>query len=267
MSSPNSSSWFDTLWRNVIEERVAPLRADRPVLLSFLVFLVLTGAIVPLSLDYWLHDPGFLTNVVAEIHGMLLDLLLFGCLLLWFDQKAERRRRIEQYENAIEDFLGWATEEAMYRTVGNIRRLNREGAVPETLKNAYLRDADLKGADLAETSLHGADLSEADLQNADLSDTYLGNADFSGANLRKADLSGAHFGVFPGMLAPDDERATTLSGAYLRGADLRNIRNASAETFAEARTLYKARLDPELEDEIEEVYPELLEPRASDMPE
>jgi len=262
MPSP-SSSWLDLRSLNVVDRWIAPLRVERPVLLSFLVFLLLSGAVVPVSLDYWLNEPEFLTNVVAEVHGVLLDLLLFGCLLLWFDQKAERRRRIERYENAIEDFLGWETEEAMYRTVGNIRRLNREGAVPETLKGAYLKNADLKGADLSKASLHGATLVGADLANADLSDTYLGNADFSEANLRKADLSGAHFGVFAGMPAPDDARNTVLSGAILRGADLREIRNATADTFAEVETLFKARLDPDLEARIETEYPELLEPHAA----
>jgi len=61
--------------------------------------------------------------VLAEAHGTLLDLLLFGCLLLWFDQKAERKRRIEKYTNAINDLLGWKNEMATYRIVGNVRRL------------------------------------------------------------------------------------------------------------------------------------------------
>lgn len=261
-----SSSWLRSFWQDLVDRRLAALRADRPVLLSFFVFVLVSALIVPLSLDYWMNEPNFLVNLLAEAHGVLLDLLLFGCLLLWFEQKAERRRRIERYENAISDFLGWNTEEAMHRITGNIRRLNREGAVPDTLKDAYLRGADLKGAHLSETSLHGADLTGADLQHADLSDAYLGNADLSEANLRKADLSGAHFGVFSGMMASDGERDTTLTEAHLRGADLRGIRNATAETFAETRTLYKARLDPELEAEIEEQYPELLKPQRSERP-
>ncbi|MFB6232025.1 MAG: pentapeptide repeat-containing protein [Salinibacter sp.] len=261
--SSSSSSWSELFSLNIVERRIAPLRADRPVLLSFLVFLVLAGAIAPLSLDYWTGDPEFPVNLIAEVHGTLLDLLLFGCLLLWFDQKAERRRRIEKYINAIRDLLGWESEMATYRIVGNIRRLNREGAAPETLKNAYLTETDLKGADLSETSVHKADLSGTNLQNADLSDAYLGTADFSGANLQKVDFSGAHFGVFAGMAASEDEQETVLTGANLRGADLRGIRSATASTFAEAETLFKARLDADLEAEIEEKYPELLEPHAA----
>jgi len=263
MATSPFSSWKDVFSFQLVEQKIAPLRADRPVLLSFLVFLCGAAVVIPMSLDYWLNEPEFLLNVFAEAHGVLLDLLLFGCLLLWFDQKAERKRRIEQYENAINDFLGWNTKEAMYRIVGHVRRLNRERSTPETLKDAYLKAADLQAADLSETSLHGATLAGADLQEANLSDTYLGNADFSGADLRKANLSGAHFGVFAGTPSPDEQKHTDLTDAVLRGADLRHVRNATADTFADAATLYKARLDPDLEAEIEAKHPELLEPQAA----
>jgi hypothetical protein len=130
MASSTASSWRDWFSLNVIERWIAPLRVDRPVLLSFLVFLAVGGILVPLSLDAWLGNPEFLTNVLAEAHGTLLDLLLFGCLLLWFDQKAERKRRIEKYTNAINDLLGWDAEMATYRIVGNVRRLTRRRRPP-----------------------------------------------------------------------------------------------------------------------------------------
>jgi len=253
----------ESSWTNVVERTIAPLRADRPVLLSFLVFLALAALVGPLSLEYWRSEPEFLLNVAAEAHGVLFDLLLFGCLLLWFEQKAEKRRRVDRYKNAIEDFLGWESEEAMYRIVGNIRRLNRDGESPDSLKDAYLADADLKGADLSEASLDGATLSGADLQHADLSGAYLGTADLTGANLRKADLSGAHLGVFSGMVGSGDGQHTTLTDASLRAADLRGLRHAEASDFADVRTLYKARLDEDLRSALEEASPDLLEPQPT----
>ncbi|WP_158666460.1 pentapeptide repeat-containing protein [Salinibacter altiplanensis] len=262
MPSQVPSSWSNWFSRTLIEETIAPLRVERPVLLSFLVFLIGAGLVIPLSLEYWLNEPEFLLNVLAEAHGVLLDLLLFGCLLLWFDQKAERRRRIEKYTNAINDLLGWEHEMATYRIVGNIRRLNQEETPPETLKDAYLQGADLRDADLSETSVHRADLADADLQSVNLSDAYLGTADFTGAHLRKADLSEAHFGVFAGVVSSEETQETRLVGADLRGADLRGIRNATAQTFADVKTLFGARLDPDLEADIEVEYPELLEPQV-----
>lgn len=257
MPSPEAS------WTDLIERTIAPLRADRPVLLSFLVFLCLAALVGTVSLDYWRTEPDFLLNVAAEAHGVLFDLLLFGCLLLWFEQKAEKRRRIERYQNAIEDFLGWESAEAMHRIVGNIRRLNREGESPQSLKDAYLAGADLKGADLSEASLDGAVLTDADLRHADLSGAYLGTADLTGADLRKADLSGAHLGVFAGMVGSDDDQHTILTNASLRAADLRGLRHAEAADFADARTLYKARLDDDLRAALEQTAPDLLEPDPS----
>ncbi|WP_157942149.1 pentapeptide repeat-containing protein [Salinibacter altiplanensis] len=110
--------------------------------------------------------------------------------------------------------------------------------------------------------MHRADLADADLQSVNLSDAYLGTADFTGAHLRKADLSEAHFGVFAGVVSSEETQETRLVGADLRGADLRGIRNATAQTFADVKTLFGARLDPDLEADIEVEYPELLEPQV-----
>jgi hypothetical protein len=43
----STSSWSDWLSLNIVERWIAPLRADRPLLLSFLVFLAVNGIRVP----------------------------------------------------------------------------------------------------------------------------------------------------------------------------------------------------------------------------
>ena len=93
-------------------------------------------------------------------------------------------------------------------------------------KRANLSNADLYGADLSSANLSGtvmqyADLSRADLINADLSDAYLRRA-----NLSRADLSEV-FGL--------------------------NI-----EQLSKVKTLYKAKLDPELIVQVKDRYPHLL---------
>jgi hypothetical protein len=255
----NRSASFGGFSISSLEDRLETLRIDRPVLLSLSIFVVLGIATGSIAWDYWRGDPEFVANVVAELHGMLMDLLLFGCLLLWLDQKAERRRRIRRYRDSIEDFLGWRSDEALHRIVGNIRRLNRENETPETLKNAYLNGANLQDVDLSNASLTGADLSGADLVHASLANTYLGSVDLRGANLQEANLAGAHFGEFVRRMGDEGASRTRLADANLRGANLRGIRNADAKTFADVATLYKARLDPDLEAALQEAHPELLD--------
>jgi hypothetical protein len=246
-----------------LERRIEILRAERPVLLSFLVFLVVAGAVVPASLDYWTGSPDFIANLYAEAHGVLMDLLLFGCLLLWFDRKAERQRRLDRYRDELNDFLGWRSDHAKHRLVGTIRRMNREGESPNSLKKAYLHGADLEGADLSGVHLQHADLSEANLRDASLKGAYFGATDLSGADLSGADLSEAHFGAFTGLLSPNAERSTTLAGASLRGANLRGLSDARLDIFCEAATLYKALLDDDLESALEDRCPDVLALDAS----
>jgi len=247
-----------------VMQRVEQLRVQHPVWLSTGLFLGLTAIIAPWLADLWYANPqSFVENTIYQFQGLLLDVLVFGCLLLWIDRRAERRRRIERYQNAIMDYRGWQSDEAMFRTVGNIRRLNQEGVTPDTLRNAFLKDADLSAIDLSGTSLNGASLQRANLEGADLSDAYIGTADFQDANLRSATLANARFGK---MTISQNGSQPAFEGANLREADLRGIRDATANTFRGAKTLYKARMDDELRAHIEQTFPDLLEPLQPKVP-
>lgn len=68
--------------------------------------------------------------------------------------------------------------------------------------------------------------------------------DIQGANLRGANLKGANF------------RVANLEGADLWGADLRNF---AIEQLSKVKTLYKAKLDSSLMEQIQKDYPHLLE--------
>jgi hypothetical protein len=263
MNLSPDASWRDVLSREAVRQRIESFSARRPVLLAFLLFLLAAAVVVPLSFDEWTGNPDFIVNVLAEAHGMLMDLLIFGCLLVWFNRRAERRRRISRYEDEISDFLGWPDEQATHRILGSIRRLNREDAVPDSLEEAYLEGADLRDVNLAGVRLRGATLAGANLQQANLKKAALGGADFTDANLWQANLRGADFGSFAHLLAPSANRATCLDGANLREADLRDLRNVKVAVLCQADTLYKARLDPEMERKVQERRPELLEPCPS----
>jgi uncharacterized protein YjbI with pentapeptide repeats len=110
----------------------------------------------------------------------------------------------------------------------------------------------LWGADLVETDLRDADFRDADLEEADLSGADLGDADLRGAKLRGANLRGATlcFAVFEN---------TDLKRVDLEGADLMGAIHLRAEQLCEVKTLYQAKLDPDLEIEVKERCPHLLE--------
>lgn len=192
------------------------MAAERPHTLTFYVFLLACAIVIPVSLPFWIHDTAdFFQEVMAEAHGVLLDILVIGWLLFYLRKQGERRLLTQRYREEIEDFLGWRTPEATLRIAGNIRRLNRQGVnLPLTLTEAYLHGANLTEANLEEADLWGADLSQARLQGARLAE-----ANLAGANLRGADLTGAV--LTAADLRGADCTEADLERAFLEDADLR----------------------------------------------
>jgi hypothetical protein len=114
------------------------------------------------------------------------------------------------------------------------------------LEGAHLWRAHLEGADLRGAHLERADLVDAYLEHADLRGAYLEEARLWGAHLGRADLRGAHFGV------------VEPSKARLVGAR-QGISPVTVVQLHAVKTLYQAKLDPPLMEEIQLQYPQLLE--------
>ncbi len=131
----------------------------------------------------------------------------------------------------------------------NMRNSKLQGAIlrESDFRNADLRGANLKGADLRQANFHGADFRETiltgvDLRDADLRDTQLGLADF-----RKADFMN-----------------TRLAGADLRCADLRGAKRLSLATLQTVKTLFRAELDPDVQEQLEKTNKELFQKPPDD---
>lgn len=191
---------------------------------------------------YFESTANFWDNIVAEAHGVLFDLLIIGWFLLWINKIAERRTRNNRYREEIDDYLGWRSQDATLRIVGNIRRLNRGGMKNGfRLTEAYLEGAKLSGAEMSKTDLWGAHLENASLREANLDGSNLAGANLEGADLertslRGADLRGASMNeadLERAMLTEADLRGVSLVGAdlqyaVLNHADLRRCKLAGA---------------------------------------
>jgi uncharacterized protein YjbI with pentapeptide repeats len=157
-------------------------------------------------------------DILIEANGMVFDLFVFGALLAWYDGKRQKNERIERNKNLIDDFRGWDEKEAMYRIIGAVRRLKREGNIEINLTKCYLAGADLSRLDLSEIALTEANLSFTNLTNISLVGLDLSRTIFKGANLTNANLAGADLSY--ANLAGADLRNANLSGANLTYANL-----------------------------------------------
>jgi uncharacterized protein YjbI with pentapeptide repeats len=212
------------------------LAARHPAMPYLAVLLPALLVILGLSWEL-LATREFRENILVESFGLLYDLLVIGALVAFINSLGERRRVIKRYEDEIDDFRNWKSEEATYRIAGNVKRLNEEKVTEVDLSSAFLQGARLGGAhlqraELCASNLQGACLSNADLQQADLSWADLQQADLCSAHLERADLSESDLeqaNLVHAHLERADLSWADLQGAILIDADLQGAILAGAQ--------------------------------------
>jgi BTB/POZ domain-containing protein KCTD9 len=261
---------------------------EKPLLTTSLVLLIVTIIVLGSSIKYYLHDfESFIPQILAEAHGMIFDIAVIGILIFWLNQNGEIRQRIRTYKDEIDDFRLWESEEAAFRTVGNIKRLNRHKIHEINLVNCYLPRTNLNYVNLSGSNLNSSNVSqssliESNLENARLNQTNFENSNLNQANLQGAYASGANFkdsflikanfdGAF--LIKANFSNAflmeANLQNCYLMGADfenaslykadLRGAKGLSIEQLAKVKTLYLAKFDDEILEQIKTNLPTLVD--------
>lgn len=260
---------------------------EKPLLTTSIVLLVVTILVIGLSLRYYLNEfDTFIPQILAEAHGMIFDIAVIGILIFWLNKNGETRQRIRTYKDEIDDFRLWESEEAAFRTVGNIKRLNRHKIYEINLVSCFLPRTNLNYVNLSGSNLNSSNLSqstliESNLENARLNQTNFENSNLNQANLRGAYASGANF-KDSFLIKSNFENAflikanlnnaflmeANLVNCYLMGADLENaslykadLRGAKGltiEQLSKVKTLYLAKFDDEILEQILTNLPELV---------
>jgi len=178
---------------------------------AIFVFIVVLFILLTLTGDPRKEPSTFWEGLLIEAYGMLFDILIIGIVILYLNEWRERKLRIRRHHEEIEDFRGWNEKEAMYRTAGIVKRLNRLGETKINLENCFLDNANLKDVRLIKSNLDWASFKNADLQNSILESSCFEKTGFSQANLKEANL---REGVFKG---------TDFRGADLSDVNLSNV--------------------------------------------
>ena len=180
--------------------------------------------------------------------------------------RANLRHADLQYVNLTSAMLPYADLTTANLTGSNLSgaRLPYADLTNTTVGYAVLARSNLNRATLSHADLRHARLYHAMLWHADLSHAKLGFANLSWANLRNADLTDAL--LQNAILTNTDLRDATLTNADLRYADLTSVKLESIENPASSpldrlstvKTLYQAKLDPEIARQVMKKYPHLL---------
>ena len=191
------------------------------------------------------------SDVQVEAHGLLMDIIVFGILILAFNKAREIRNLKRHYHEEIEDFRDWKSDEAKYRILGNVKRLTRLGEKHFDLNRCYLKNG----------WLENLELDESDLNCVNLSDAYISNCRFKNVNFRGAKFDRATIRCSSFIECKID--SANYFDAILYQVD---FSGSDLSCFDESNNLHMARsiyepenLNPTLLDKIQKQKPELFE--------
>jgi len=140
------------------------------------IWIALLVILVGIDLIPW-NKSGFLGNLLAEFHGLLLDVLVFGLLIVIYDRIVlERRRKIALYVDEIDVLRDLKGEDVTHKIIAFVKKLDGLG---------------FKGIDLMDCNLEKAIFNKLSLENAKFSGAVLNEATFSFANIQGARFSDA----------------------------------------------------------------------------
>jgi hypothetical protein len=110
---------------------------EKPILKAIILFIIIWFLVSGASIMRGKNYKGeFLNSILVEAHGLLFDIFVFGILIVFFNKMGEKRRNIKRWQEEIDDFRGWNSEEAKFRIVGNIKRLNRNGIILREIRSS-----------------------------------------------------------------------------------------------------------------------------------
>jgi len=204
--------------------RVLHPESPLPISAALLCALIVLGVLAALYLVFPGLRPDYWAGVYVEATGFLFDLLFFGVALALILRWQDRKHTIARYQEEVQDFKRWSTDEGRLRIAGAVRRLVKMGKTDIDFTGMKLSKFSFKNNDIG--SIRGSTFYEGewgmissreqvDLDDVDFSFVNCSNIVFSAFNPFEG------IGIAPPVRIKDCAFCESdLRGAVFNGATL-----------------------------------------------
>jgi uncharacterized protein YjbI with pentapeptide repeats len=118
---------------------------------------------------------GYLSNIHVELAGAFFDIVLFGIIFYTFQFLFQKKEKIVQLSEQLDDFRDWDEKEAGYRVIGILKRLHKLGVNNVDLSRCHFNGINIISED---GRIFVFDFKSADLTNVTFTNIKLNNAKF-----------------------------------------------------------------------------------------
>lgn len=106
----------------------------------FVLSLIFTIPIIYFTGLINLKQYPYFEGLRVEAGGFVLDIILFGLVLGYYNYKTEKKQKIENYKNEIDDYREWDEKEASYRIYGLMKRLVKLNELKVDISSCYFEN-------------------------------------------------------------------------------------------------------------------------------
>jgi uncharacterized protein YjbI with pentapeptide repeats len=166
---------------------------ENPIITSLVIVSLILVVVIIMSWPYYFYDTdNFIEQILAEMHGLVFDVLILGILFVWLDRQRTESNRKKQHLEDIEDLRHWRNPEASHRAIANLRRLNRINIYAINLNEYYMNDMKLARLNLRGSDMNFMEAKNMQIYSCDLRKTTMSHSDFSYLNMRDVMLEDAY---------------------------------------------------------------------------
>lgn len=213
--------------------------------------------------QWGLYNRDFFENLLVEIHGGIIDLLVVGIILYWFDNRKNKKEEINKVKKELSDLKFYVGSDISYRFYVSVQHLLSLGvkniSIPDgdlsNLKIEYLSltDSNLIAVNFSRSTLNEVKLKncnaeatcffESKLQKCNFTSVKLNRAKFintelNGHDFRRCEIRGATFkncNLKSANFSGVDCSGVDFKGSNLRSANFKDALNLTKEMILSAR--------------------------------
>ncbi len=248
------------------------------------IFFLYSGLIVGLSVYNDSYNSKFMENFLVNANSSILDFLVLGVILYYFENKRQNKDAIHELIEDLENLAKHSSAELNIMKIKIIRQLNAKGIyniqVPRieldkmsTIKYLHFKDADLTGLNMSESYIRDCSFDNCTIQALNITGNRVKSVKFKNCKLRNIKAFNTRFQnvtfencSFEGGYFTDSEmkscilkgcdfKSVTYEGANMRNANLLNSINISVKELVKAKNIDYLICDEQIKNEIRKENP------------
>ncbi|AIV30160.1 hypothetical protein EC036_25130 [Enterobacter cloacae] len=225
------------------------------------------------------YDKDFIKNFLVNANSSILDFLILGVILYYFEHKRQNKEAIKELIEDLGNLAKHSSAELNIMKLKIMRQLISKGVldikVPRielngltSIKNLDFKQADLSSINMSESyikkcSFTNCNLSAMNIKGSTLREVKFINCEIKNIKAIKANFKNVKFENcnFEGGFFSDSEmkscqlqecnfKLVTFTGANMRSANLRNATNINTSHIADAKSIDYIICDQNIENEL-----------------